>query len=154
MSCWITPVLLPSVNPIYQFDITVPASVVDGNGHMNNVAYVQWMQDAAISHSDASGCTRATTDLGATWVARSHHIEYLRPSYAGDKVTVLTWVANIRKVRSLRRYQFHRFSDQVLLAQGETDWVFIDAKSGKPRLIPENIKNAFQILTGEPSVNY
>ena len=29
--------------------------VVDGNGHVNNVAYVQWMQDAAIRHA---GTTR------------------------------------------------------------------------------------------------
>src|SRR5438034_4457466 len=73
-----------TMNPIYRFDLKVPAEVVDGNGHVNNVAYVQWMQDAAISHSRASGCTRATEAIGATWVARTHHVEYLRPAFAGD----------------------------------------------------------------------
>ena len=43
------------MDPIYRFDIKVPAEVVDGNGHVNNVAYVQWMQDAAIRHA---GTTR------------------------------------------------------------------------------------------------
>jgi hypothetical protein len=28
-----------------------PADVVDGNGHVNNVVYIQWMQDAAIPSS-------------------------------------------------------------------------------------------------------
>jgi len=52
------------MNPIYQVDLKVPAEVVDGNGHVNNVAYVQWMQDAAIRHSRASGCTQATEAIG------------------------------------------------------------------------------------------
>ena len=39
------------MDPVYQFDLKVPAEVVDGNGHVNNVAYVQWMQDAAISQA-------------------------------------------------------------------------------------------------------
>jgi acyl-CoA thioester hydrolase len=54
-------------------------------------------------------------------------------------VTVLTWVVNFRRVRSLRRYRFLRASDGVLLARGETDWVFVDAASGRPRKIPDEI---------------
>ena len=48
---------------------TVPESVVDQNGHVNNVAYVQWMQDVAVQHADAVGGTRATHAVGATGVA-------------------------------------------------------------------------------------
>src|SRR5208283_2191819 len=96
------------MDAVYQIELKVPAAVVDGNGHVNNVAYVQWMQDAAIRHSAASGCTQATEAIGATWVARTHHVEYLRPAFAGDTVTVLTWVSDFRKVRSLRRYKFIR----------------------------------------------
>jgi acyl-CoA thioester hydrolase len=54
-------------------------------------------------------------------------------------VIALTWVENLRRVRSLRRYQFLRQSDNVLLARGETDWVFIDIASGRPRMILEDI---------------
>jgi len=28
---------------------TIPENVIDENGHVNNVAYVQWMQDAAVT---------------------------------------------------------------------------------------------------------
>jgi acyl-CoA thioester hydrolase len=92
-----------------------------------------------------------TQALGATWVIRTHHIEYFSPAFAGDAITVLTWVANFRKVRSLRRYKFVRNADRTVLAQGETDWVFVDANSGRPRAIPDEIKNAFVISAEEPA---
>ena len=120
-------------------EILVPAEVVDRNRHVNNVAYVQWMQDAALQHSAATGCTRMTEAIGATWVARMHRIEYLSPAFAGDVLTVLTWVADFRKVRSLRRYKFVRAADQKVLAQGETEWVFVDAATGRPRGIPDEM---------------
>jgi acyl-CoA thioester hydrolase len=136
--------------PFYRLEIIVPAEVVDRNRHVNNVAYVQWMQDAALQHSAATGCTRMTETIGATWVARMHRIEYLSPGFASDALTVLTWVANFRKVRSLRRYRFTRAADQKVLAQGETDWVFIDVSTGRPRGIPKEIASLFELVPDEP----
>ena len=121
------------MEPVYRVEILVPAEAVDRNRHVNNVAYVQWMQDAAIQHSAATGCTRMTEAIGATWVARMHRIEYLSPAFAGEAITVLTWVADFRRVRSLRRYKFIRAADQRVLAQGETDWVLVDVATGRPR---------------------
>jgi acyl-CoA thioester hydrolase len=137
------------VSGIYQFAIQVSAADLDVNRHVNNVTYVQWMQDAAVRHSNSTGCTRMTSAEGAIWVARSHHIEYLRPAFAGDVVTASTWVCNFRKVRSLRQYQFFNARDQIVLARGETDWVFVDAKTGRPKAIPDEIRNAFQIVAAE-----
>jgi acyl-CoA thioester hydrolase len=97
------------------------------------------MQDVAVMHYEAAGGNQAMEDAGATWVARSHHIEYLKPVYAGDDVIALTWVENLRRVRSLRRYQFLRQSDNVLLARGETDWVFVDIETGRPRMIADDL---------------
>lgn len=138
------------MEPVYRFEIIVPAEVVDRNRHVNNVAYVQWMQDAAVQHSAATGCTRMTEAIGATWVARMHRIEYLSPGFAGDAVTVVTWVADFRRVRSLRRYKFIRAVDQKVLAQGETDWVFIDVSTGRPRAIPREIASLFELVPDEP----
>jgi acyl-CoA thioester hydrolase len=46
--------------------ITVTPDVLDVNGHANNVAYVQWLQDAAIHHASDTGCTDLTSALSAT----------------------------------------------------------------------------------------
>ncbi len=43
------------MDAIYRHEIVVPPEAVDGNRHVNNVVYVQWMQDAAIAHSDTVG---------------------------------------------------------------------------------------------------
>ncbi len=134
-------------NGIYRHEFTVLPASVDENGHVNNVEYVKWMQDVAVMHSDSVGCTAATKEAGATWVARAHRIEYLRPAFAGDKVLALTWVCNFRKVRSSRRYKFLRSTDDTVLAEGETDWVFVDTKTGRPRSVPESVSSLFELVS-------
>jgi len=138
------------MEPVYRVEILVPAEAVDRNRHVNNVAYVQWMQDAAIQHSAATGCTRMTEAIGATWVARMPRIEYLSPAFAGEAITVLTWVADFRRVRSLRRYKFIRAADQRVLAQGETDWVLVDVATGRPHGIPGEMVKLFELVPDEP----
>lgn len=138
------------MEPVYRIEILVPTEVVDRNRHVNNVAYVQWMQDAAVQHSAATGCTRMTEAIGATWVARMHRIEYLSPAFAGDVLAVLTWIADFQKVRSLRRYKFIRAADQKVLAQGETEWVLVDASTGRPRRIPNELASLFEVVPNEP----
>ena len=34
---------MTNVNRIYTHSFTIPASAIDVNGYVNNVAYVQWM---------------------------------------------------------------------------------------------------------------
>ena len=130
---------------LHEYAFPVPVPAIDANGHVNNVEFVRWMQDAAVAHADAAGCTAATLAAGATWVVRSHHVDYLRPAVAGDTIRVLTWVANVRRAFSLRRYQFRRAADNTLLARGETDWVFLDTKTVRPRSIPQEIMQGFEL---------
>jgi acyl-CoA thioester hydrolase len=133
------------MTPVYRYEFTVSEDDLDENGHVNNVVYVQWMQDVATRHADAAGCTAATKSAGAVWVVRSHNVEYLRPAFAGDPVAALTWVVNFRRVTSLRKYKFLRTSDNAILARGETDWVFVDAGTGRPRIITADVAGAFRI---------
>ena len=141
------------MDPVHRLIIPVSPSVVDQNRHVNNVAYVQWMQDVAIEHSTAVGCTRLTEEIGATWFARMHRIEYLTPAFAGDVIEAQTWVADFRKVRTLRRYRFVRPSDGKVLAEGETDWVLVDVKTGRPRSIPAELAHLFTLVPdSEPAV--
>jgi len=137
------------MSSIFHFDIEVTAQDVDRNGHVNNVVYIQWMQDAAIAHARVSGCTKASQAAGASWVVRTHHIEYLMPAFARDKITVITWPSNFQRVRSLRKYKFVRANDEAVIARAETDWVFINAKTGRPQSIPEEVRNTLPIVPKE-----
>ncbi len=130
---------------VHAYDLLVGPESIDANGHVNNVEFVRWMQEAAVHHADARGLTAATRDAGATWVVRSHHVEYLRPAFEGDALRVLTWVADFRRAFSKRRYRFTRRADGAVLAGGETEWVFVDTKSGRPRSIPEALQGMFEL---------
>lgn len=133
------------ISPTYSKTITIPKTAIDENGHVNNVAYVQWMQDIAVEHYEAIGGTNPLQLVGATWVVREHRIEYLLPAFAGEEIEIKTWVENVRRVRSLRKYEFVRKSDGKVLVKGETDWVFVDVKTGAPRAIPEEVSKVFAI---------
>lgn len=124
------------VSSVYSKPFVIPPSAIDENGHANNVAYVQWMQEIAIEHYEAIGGIEAQ-GKAATWVVREHRIEYFQPAFAGEEIEIRTWVENVRRVRSLRKYEFVRKSDGKVLVQGETDWVFVETKSGRPLPIPE-----------------
>lgn len=134
----------PGADRVFRHRFTVPPAAIDENGHVNNVVFVQWMQDVAIAHSDAVGGTAAMRESGGSWVVRSHQVEYLSPAYAGDGIEVETWVTGFHRVRSLRRYRFVRTSDGKLLARGETDWVFVGA-NGRPRAIPDPVRACFPL---------
>lgn len=138
---------------MYRQAITVPPEAIDANGHLNNVTYVQWMQDIAIAHANHISCTAETAKVNATWIARSHTIEYLRPAFEGEQIVVLTWIESIRKVQSLRKYRFYRQSDQTLLVTGETNWVFISRLTGKPQAIPSAVVDVCQIIPDNKRLN-
>jgi acyl-CoA thioester hydrolase len=132
---------------IFSYRFIIPDNANDANGHVNNIAYVQWMQDVAIRHSDAQGCTAEKyQQLGSSWVVRSHLIEYLQPAFAGEEVETLTWVCNMKRTRSLRRYRFFRCADRMLLVRAETDWVYVDNLVGKPKKIDSAVSEAFDLV--------
>jgi acyl-CoA thioester hydrolase len=127
----------------HEYDFPVPPGAIDANGHVNNVEYVRWMQDAAVWHFETAGGAPLMREAGATWVVRSHHVEYLAPAVAGDTIRVRTWVENFRRATSLRKYEFRRADDGTPLARGETEWVFVDATTGRPKSIPPALQALF-----------
>ena len=76
-------------------ELMVPDSAIDANGHVNNVVYVGWLQDAGTAHWNArfDEATRAKW----SWVATRHEIDYLRGIEPGaEGVVARTWVGDRR----------------------------------------------------------
>jgi acyl-CoA thioester hydrolase len=130
------------LSPIYSKKIHIPETAIGENDHVNNVVYVQWMQDIAVEHYAAIGGIEAQ-GAQSTWVIREHRVEYFLPAFAGEQIEIRTWVENVRRVRALREYEFVRTSDSKMLVKGETDWVFVDVKTGSPRAIPQQVMDTF-----------
>ncbi|MBL0142526.1 MAG: acyl-CoA thioesterase [Betaproteobacteria bacterium] len=127
--------------------IPVAAADIDINEHVNNLAYLRWMQDVATAHSAAQGWTLEDyRALGAGWFARSHYIEYLQPAHAGDVLLLHTWVASMKSSSCLRRFLFRREGDGKVVATAQTRWAFVDFATGRPVRIPPEVASAFSIV--------
>ncbi len=132
---------------IFEFSLTVQPHEIDGQGHVNNVEYLRWLQDAAIKHSSAQGwTTERYQEAGAVFVVRSHLIEYLQPAFVGDEIKVVTWVSTFGKLTSLRKYLVVRPSDHTVLAKAQTNWAFISWPQRTPRRCPPELVAAFELV--------
>ena len=138
---------------IHSTRFAVPAQAIDANGHVGNLAYVAWMQDIAIQHSTAAGWpVERYREIGAGWVVRSHFIEYLRPAFAGELLSVHTWVPQFDQRATPRRYLFVRDADRQVLVQAETRWVFVDSTTGRRRPLPRELVGAFEVVPDDAEV--
>jgi acyl-CoA thioester hydrolase len=122
----------------------------DAYGHVNHAVYLRYMQEAAFDASAAAGydMDRYRT-MDYSWLIRETEIEYRRPLRYDDRVEVKTWVHDFRRVRSQRAYEFRLAGkgdpsdDNGLVARAMTDWVYLQTSTGRPAIIPEEMKVAF-----------
>lgn len=117
---------------------TIDAADVDRFGHTNNVVYLSLLERVAWAHSESLGLDFETYEkLGAGCVARRHELDYLAPTFAGEQLWLATWVhENDFRLSMWRRYQIVRASDRKTVLRGQTQWVCVDMKSGRPKRMP------------------
>lgn len=137
--------------PVFRMEVEVRPVHLDEMNHVNNVHYVQWMQDVAIGHSAANGWTAERyVEEGAAWFARRHTVEYLHPAVMGDTVIVETWLAECKNVSCFRRYRFYRKSDLLQIAEAETKWGFVNLATGRPTKVLPALMENFVVLKDAP----
>lgn len=121
----------------------------DENGHVSNVSYVRWIQDATRAHSEAVGFDRAAFEtIGATFIVKRHEVDYRQGCRAGDAVIVTTTVEEIRPASAVRRTRVIRLKDGVEILKARTEWVFVAIEGHRPTRITPEILHAFA-LTGK-----
>jgi acyl-CoA thioester hydrolase len=113
--------------------IRVPDADVDRQGHVNNVAFVRYVQEVAVAHWRAV----ASAELRAafTWVVRRHEIEYLRPGLPNDELLLRTWVGEPSGATWERFTEVSRVGEDRPLVAARTVWVLLDAATGRPRRV-------------------
>lgn len=117
---------------------------MDALGHVNNAVYQNYLEQAAIEHSEYLGLTlERYQELGGVFVMRRVAIDYLRPAVAGDLLEVTTWIQELRGSRATRRYEIRKQADQNLLVTAEAVWVWVEAATMRPRAIPPEMQETF-----------
>jgi acyl-CoA thioester hydrolase len=121
--------------------ITVTQADLDDLKHVNNVRYVQWVQDVAELH----WTSKATSTILDTyfWVMLSHHIQYKGQAFLGDQLLLKTFVTKSEGVTSTRMVEIYNKSTGKLLTTSETNWCFMSKESNRPARIPTEIINLF-----------
>lgn len=131
--------------PVFVHPIRVKPTDIDAMGHVNNVVYLQWVQDAAAAHWQAHASAELQQQYN--WVVLRHEIDYQRPAFLNDHLEARTWVQSYAGVRSVRVVQIVRTPDQQVLAEARTTWCLV-AATGRPVRINEAIMQVFKPTEG------
>jgi acyl-CoA thioester hydrolase len=122
----------------------------DAQGYLSAPSYLRYMQEAAFDASAAAGYGMAQYRAsGYSWLIRESNVHYLQPVSYGDVVEVRTWVADFRRVRSRRAYEFRLAGNAAPVARAQTDWAFLESASGRPAAIPREMIAAFRPESGQ-----
>ncbi len=132
--------------PIYRYPVVVGTDDLDEMNHVNNLVYLKWCLKSATSHSKHVGWPSSRyRESGFGFIVRGHKIKYKIPALLGDKVVVNTWVENMERVSSVRRYQIVRVADGKRMVEAETTWVFVNMATLELARIPDDVREAFDV---------
>jgi acyl-CoA thioester hydrolase len=127
--------------PVFTMPFEAGAAEIDELGHVNNAAWVRWIQDVATAHWHA-GADPAHVEA-YVWVVVRHEIDYLRGLGPGGRVTARTWVGEAPTgARFDRIVEFVGEGGKVHVRARST-WAILDRSTGRPLRIPAAVAAPF-----------
>jgi len=134
---------MSAASEIYETTIAVEPADIDQMGHVNNVVYLRWVQEAATAHWTA----RATPadQAHVLWVVVRHEIDYLRPAKLGDTILARTWVGPASRLKFERHVELLRAADRVVLAKARSLWCPIDSQTMRPAVVSDAVRARFSL---------
>ena len=126
---------------IHKEFLTVIESDLDELNHVNNVRYVQWVNDIAKVHWLKMASQTMLDNY--FWVLIHHQITYKSQAVLNDPILLKTFVKSSEGVTSIRIVEIYNNTSKKLLATSETKWCFMDVKTRKPIRITPDIKDLF-----------
>lgn len=125
----------------FELPITVQEQDIDRLGHVNNVVYVRWVQEAATAHWHVLASEEERRHLA--WVVLRHEIDYKRPALMDDELIARTWVGEAKGLAFERFTEIVRADDRKLLARARTLWCPVDARTMRPAEPGEEVRARF-----------
>ena len=125
----------------YEIEVTIEPGDIDQLGHVNNVVYLRWVQDAAVAHWSAAATPAQQAAIA--WVVVRHEIDYKRAAMPGDAIIARTWVGKAAPRAYERFTDILRAGDGKLLAHARTLWCPIDIGTGRPIRVGPDVRERF-----------
>lgn len=132
---------MPLIAKKYSINMQVQQQHLDAMNHVNNVVYIQWMQDIASEHWH----TIATPELKSklVWVIRRHEVDYHNQAFLHDNLLITTWTGEYTNVTWKRHYKITRPLDNKEIITAMSLWIPVDVKTQKPHRVDEAIVRLF-----------
>ncbi len=121
-------------------EVIVTQQDLDELQHVNNVRYLQWVQDVAKAHWE--GLAPSGMQDHYVWVVVNHFIEYKGEAKDGDQLKINTYIEESKGVTSVRIVEIHK--GEKLITKAKTTWCLLDVGTRKPTRIPETIAQLFE----------
>lgn len=125
----------------------VRPSEIDYNGHVHQTAYLDYLLFARVDQMRR--CYKMPIEeffkRGLSWATKSLSINYLKSLYMNERFTVRTWIESLGDKSVNVRFEILKNGSRTVAAEGESTYVLVDARTGKPASIPEDIKEKFSI---------
>ena len=117
------------------YPIGIKPADIDFMGHVNNSVYLNWVQDAVVSH-----WRRFAPDeevAAKLWVALKHEITYRKPAFLDDQVIASVVLEKVEGARAFYETLIKRGED--VIAEVRSSWCCIDAKTLRPARIAKDV---------------
>ena len=122
-------------NNHYKKTIIVLREHLDAINHVNNVVYVQWMQDIAVEHWNSVATDTLKQEL--LWMIKRHEVDYFNQAFLGDELTMETWTGDFTNVTWKRHYQIIRPADNKKIISASSIWIPFERKTQRPRRVDD-----------------
>ncbi len=131
----------------FETEIIVRPSEIDINRHVHQSVYLDYVLFAR--YDQMRRCYKMPMEeffkRGYSWATKSTYLEFNQPIFLGETIVVRTWIEEIRKKSVKVGFQILKKKSKEIAAQGEAVYVLVNAKSGKPESIPDEIRKKYSI---------
>lgn len=127
----------------YEFESRVRYSECDLKQTLTLPALVDYFQDCSTFQSESVGNgIKVMEEQQKIWMVLSWQIEILRMPSLGEYVTAQTWPYGFKMFYGYRNFALLD-ADRKYLAKANSVWVLMDALTGKPCRVPEEIEKRY-----------
>jgi len=119
----------------YTKEYEVRSYECDKHKNLRILTLMNIFQDIADSNADKMGVGYDyCVSHNLAWVAANYHVKILRSPKLREKITIISWPSEERKLAAIRDYEIIDEQKEVIV-QASTQWVLIDFNSKRPQLL-------------------
>ena len=119
---------------------------LDPSGTVSPANYLRYLIETAWDWGTAIGWdANYSQNPDIFWVIRETEIRFLRPLQHNDVFDFTIWTVNWQRVRGTRCFELTLKGSGEVIAQGTQQIVCMDAKTGRPVSLPEDVIDRFRL---------